>query len=51
MVDAHELYFLRILNLIDTNLLQLTYRNELTEMLFEKIGYIKTFKNTVLIDN
>lgn len=35
MIDAYEVQYQRLLNLINKNLLRLTYRNELTEMLFE----------------
>ena len=33
-----------VVNIIDKNLLRLTYRSELTEMFFEFINYIKNKK-------
>ena len=35
MIDAYETHYERVTNLINRNLLKMTYRNELTEMLFE----------------
>jgi len=41
MIDAYETHYERITNIINRNLLKMTYRNELTEMLFEQSRVIK----------
>lgn len=40
-----------IVNCINKNLLRLTYRNELTDMFFEYISYIKNLKASEISRN
>jgi len=49
MLDISDLQFSNSVDLINKNLHQITYRNELTELLFEKIGYLATAKRSNFI--